>query len=66
MTLHNRIARAMCCPNGICCSPGACYAEDRSRSQLVDIHAAIPAIVRVIQDEWRKQPGPYSVEKEIP
>jgi hypothetical protein len=57
MTLHDRIARAMCCPSGVCCSPGACYAEDRSRPQLVDIHAAIPAVIAAVRDEWRKQAG---------
>ena len=64
MTLHHRIARTMCCPNGVCCSPGACYADDRSRSQLVDIHAATRAILAMLpgllREEWGKETGPYS------
>lgn len=64
------LARAICCPSGTCCSPGACYAEDRSRSHLVDIqtaaarveqmHAravneACAATVRAIQTAWRSR-----------
>lgn len=45
-TLHARVARLICCPSGTCCSPSACYAEDRSRSQLVDIHTATATVIR--------------------
>ena len=79
-TLHDRLARAMCCPSGVCCSPCACYAEDRSRSHLVDIHAAIPAMVAaisenpppelvekialMIRERWRKEVGPFAIVRD--
>lgn len=64
-TLHTRVARLICCPSGTCCSPDACYAEDRSRSQLVDIHAAaatvirnLPALMRDAQEAQRERDSP--------
>lgn len=60
------IRRTMCCPSGVCCSPGACYADDRTRSQLVDIDQAARAVVAVIRDEWRTWPrgdGPMGVTR---
>lgn len=58
MTLHARLARLMCCPNSPCCSPGACYAEDRSRSQLVDIHEAVERVIAelpgLLGEMWRE------------
>lgn len=63
MTLRTRLARLMCCPSGTCCSPGACYAEDRSRSQLVDIHKAADAVIvalpALLRERWRND-GPMS------
>lgn len=42
------IERAICCPHGVCSSPGACYAEDRSRSYPVQIQEAARAVVALI------------------
>ena len=64
------LARAICCPSGTCCSPDACYAEDRSRSHLVDIqtaaavieqiqareiHEACAATIRAAKQAWRSR-----------
>ena len=47
------IKRAICCPAGVCIAPGACYAEDRSRSYPVQIHEAADAVVRLLCEQWR-------------
>lgn len=47
------IKRAICCPAGVCIAPGACYAEDRSRSYPVHIHEAAEAVVRLLTEQWR-------------
>lgn len=63
MTTLSDIRRAICCPDGTCCSPRDCYAEDRSRSQLVDIHHAARAVHRLLCQAWRDYPrgdGPMS------
>jgi hypothetical protein len=67
---RNEIVRTICCPSGICCSPSACYAEDRSRSYPVDIHTAAARIeqlqakaiheaceatIRAAQHAWRNR-----------
>jgi hypothetical protein len=50
------IRRAICCPAGTCISPRDCYAEDRSRSQLVDIHHAARAVQALLLAAWRDYP----------
>ena len=63
---HQELARAICCPSGTCCSPGACYAHDRTRSHLVDIHAAAAAVQRLYCDRWREwtaSRGPMSATR---
>lgn len=72
MMLHDRVARVICCPGTECCSPGDCYAMDRSRSQLVDIHKAADAVIRemprLLCDQWRTWQatrGPMARSKKI-
>ncbi len=54
MSIQDRIAKIVCCPSGTCCSPDACYATDKSRSQLVDINAAAQAIVDALPELTRE------------
>lgn len=42
--MSDAIARAICCPSGRCCSPDACYLNDRSRPVLVWIDDAVAAV----------------------
>ena len=64
MTLHTRLKRAICCPDG-CCSPGDCYA-DGHRDVPVRVDKAAKAVAALLCAEWRanmatKRPGgPYS------
>lgn len=63
MTTLRDLERAICCPAGTCISPSACYAEDRSRSHLVDIHQAARAVQALMLRSWRDYPrgdGPMS------
>lgn len=64
MTLHDQIKRAICCPSGVCSSPGDCYATGH-RDVPVKLDAAAKAVAKVIQDAWRKQEGPWIREKEL-
>lgn len=59
MTTLADIRRTICCPSGTCISPRDCYAEDRSRSQLVDIHHAARAVHRLLCQAWRDYPRGY-------
>jgi hypothetical protein len=63
MTLHESLKAAICCPGGVCCSPADCYAMSRGRAYPVDIDAAARAVAAVVLREWRKQAGPFSVER---
>lgn len=57
------LRRTICCPSGTCISPRDCYADDRSRSQLVDIHHAARAVQALLLQAWRDYPrndGPMS------
>ena len=71
---HDDLARAICCPGGVCIRPEACFARDRNRSHLVDIHSAAAAVaemharavheacaatIRAVQDAWKAR-GPMS------
>ena len=68
MTTIRDLEPAICCPSGTCCSPRDCYAEDRSRSQLVDIHHAARAVHALLVRNWRDYPrsdGPMSRSRNI-
>lgn len=68
MTTIRDLERAICCPSGTCCSPRDCYAEDRSRSQLVDIHHAARAVQALLVRNWRDYPrsdGPMTRSRNI-
>lgn len=56
MTTLADIRRTICCPSGTCCSPRDCYAEDRSRSQLVNIQHAAQAVHRLLCEAWKDYP----------
>jgi hypothetical protein len=66
------ITRAICCPGGACIRPEKCFALDKSRSHLVDLHSAASAVaemharavheacaatVAAIQQAWRDRGG---------
>lgn len=60
MTISLRdLERAICCPNGKCCSPTDCYAEDRSRAVPVKIRASAQAVQRLLHERfeaWIREP----------
>lgn len=56
MTTIRDLERAICCPSGTCMSPRDCYAEDRSRSQLVNIQHAAQAVHRLLCEAWKDYP----------
>ena len=68
MTLHTRLKRAICCPDG-CCSPGDCYAEGH-RDVPVRVDKAAKAVAALLCKAWKQQavktPGPYSAERDVP
>lgn len=49
------VERAICCPDGRCIAPEACYARDRSRSYPVNIHAAAVAVAALVRDGWERE-----------
>lgn len=53
MTLHQRLKRAICCPEG-CCSPADCYANGH-RDVPVKLDAAAKAVGAVIREAWAEQ-----------
>jgi len=53
MTLHQRLKRAICCPDG-CCSPADCYANGH-RDVPVKLDAAARAVGAVIREAWAEQ-----------
>ena len=55
MTLHQRLKRAICCPDG-CCSPADCYANGH-RDVPVKLDAAAKAVGAVIREAWAAQNG---------
>lgn len=68
MTTLADIRRTICCPAGTYISPGDCYADDASRSQLVDIHHAARAVHALLVRNWRDYPrgdGPMSRSRNI-
>lgn len=56
MLTRDDLEKAICCPHGVCISPGACYAEDRSRSQLVNIQHAAQAVHKLLCEAWKDYP----------
>ena len=63
MTMIHDIERAICCPSGVCIAPGACYAEDRSRSYPVQIHQAAEAVVRLLCERWKAEASNVDVAR---
>jgi hypothetical protein len=65
MTLE-QLARAICCPSGVCIRPEACDATNRN--VVVNIPHAAAAVSRLLCDEWRRFPrpaGPMVRERDV-
>lgn len=56
------VERAICCPHGTCTSPHACYAEDRTRSQIVNIQEAAKAVAQLYRARWKAES--FNVDQE--
>lgn len=51
--IHDAIARAICCPGGVCIKPEDC--DRTKRATVVNIPAAVEAVLRVLRAKWQAE-----------
>lgn len=50
---QDEIARAICCPGGVCIRPERCFATARGEQTLVDVRTAARAVSALLCQRWR-------------
>jgi hypothetical protein len=51
--IHDAIARAICCPGGVCVKPEDC--DRTKRATVVNIPAAVESVLSVLRTKWRAE-----------